>query len=227
MPRGAPLTHEIGHFLGLRHDLGRRSTQPLCEPRPAIMANDTPRREGQTTGCPSGVLPVVIRMYRTRASKAMFQNFLDYTDDACMNLFTQGQVARMVTVLENSIRRESLLTRRGWKNLSRSITTWTAHGYIAGGRCLPGRDHTDDRKSLLRQHYYHCADTAHGRRAGERDQTFTLSLASNPQNLSIGQCGLPRRFRLAGDIYFRFQDHQDQRHRRRGSRATMTLHALT
>lgn len=100
--KGRTTTHETGHFLGLNHvwgdDVGCNGTDYVA---------DTPNQGGQTEGCPSHP--------RTDScgDVIMFQNFLDYTDDECMNLFTVGQVTRMATVIENSPRRASLLTSPG------------------------------------------------------------------------------------------------------------------
>ena len=40
----------------------------------------------------------------------MFENYMDYTDDTCMNIFTTNQVDRFNAVLANSPRRKELLT---------------------------------------------------------------------------------------------------------------------
>jgi hypothetical protein len=100
--KGRTTTHEVGHFFGLRHIWGDQNT---CE-TVGDYVDDTPDQDGETTGCPGHP--------RTACNNAvMFQNFLDYTNDACMNLFSEGQVERMVTVIENSPRRSSLLTSHG------------------------------------------------------------------------------------------------------------------
>ena len=101
--KGRTTTHEIGHFFGLRHIWG--DDGGACGGN-GDYVSDTPDQAGSTSNCPNGV--------RTSCSVSnMYQNYLDYTDDACMNLFTAGQVSRMTTVLENSPRRESLLTSDG------------------------------------------------------------------------------------------------------------------
>ena len=100
--KGRTATHETGHFLGLIHiwgdDTGCAGTDYVA---------DTPNQAASTNGCPAHP--------RTDScgDTIMFQNYLDYTDDDCMNLFTQGQVGRMVTVLENSPRRNTLLSSPG------------------------------------------------------------------------------------------------------------------
>jgi hypothetical protein len=100
--KGRTTTHEVGHFFGLRHVWGDDDGQ--CDGSDYV--TDTPNQGDRSSGCPS--YPQM-----SCGVSTMFQNFLDYTDDACMNLFTSGQVGRMITVLENSPRRASLLSSPG------------------------------------------------------------------------------------------------------------------
>jgi len=99
--KGRTATHEIGHWLGLRHVWGDGgcAVDDFC--------TDTPQKDGSTLGCPSP------ESEASCGSVDMFQNYLDFTDDVCMNLFTTCQSARMRTVVENSPRRLSLLSSKG------------------------------------------------------------------------------------------------------------------
>jgi hypothetical protein len=101
--KGRTVTHEIGHFLGLRHIWG---DDDGCSQDDYV--SDTPTQGGSTSNC-----PVHPKSDNCTTAK-MFQNYLDYTDDQCMNLFTKGQVTRMTTILDgNTLRRTSLLTSHG------------------------------------------------------------------------------------------------------------------
>ncbi|GAB3338295.1 hypothetical protein GCM10027299_50290 [Larkinella ripae] len=96
---GRTTTHEVGHWLGLIHTWG----DSVCGDD---YCNDTPPTEGanQSTSCPE--LSSNCNGVRTRNQ---IENYLDYTPDACMNLFTQDQRARMRAVLEASPRRQRII----------------------------------------------------------------------------------------------------------------------
>ena len=103
---GRTLTHEIGHWLGgLIHPWGDEYCgDDFC--------NDTPPTEAanSTTDC----LP----KYSTckgQKTPNMIENFMDYTVDNCMNIFTQDQKNRTRSILEVSKRRKRLLTYAEFK----------------------------------------------------------------------------------------------------------------
>ena len=96
---GRTATHEIGHALGLRHIWGDGdcTATDYC--------NDTPPQASETSGCPNAYISTC-----SSGTYDMWQNFMDYTNDSCMSVFTKDQRTRMETVLANSSRRKTLLT---------------------------------------------------------------------------------------------------------------------
>ncbi|MEI6946881.1 M43 family zinc metalloprotease [Paraflavisolibacter sp. H34] len=102
--KGKTLVHETGHYFDLLHIWGDDGT--ACTGSDEI--DDTPGQAGETTGCPSG-----LRTDRctSTAPGILYQNYMDYTSDDCMVLFTHDQVARMETSL--AAYRSSLLVSDG------------------------------------------------------------------------------------------------------------------
>ena len=122
---GRTLPHELGHCFGLLHIWGDdngscansdfRQLGGTCI-FPASLAGttgdqtvgDTPNQADATSGCLSGL--------RTDACSAVspgfnYQNFMDYTNDACYSMFTLKQVDRMQYTLDNCL--ASLKTSNG------------------------------------------------------------------------------------------------------------------
>lgn len=89
--KGRTATHEVGHFFNLRHIWG---DTPDCSG--SDQAADTPNCAGPNYGTPTW--PVVT--CNNGPNGDMFVNYMDYTDDAAMFMFTAQQVVRMRTALE-------------------------------------------------------------------------------------------------------------------------------
>jgi hypothetical protein len=123
--KGRTATHEAGHFLGLRHIWGDANCGN-------DFVNDTPFQQTSTTGCPSH--PATTVCFGGPVVK-MFQNYMDYTFDACMNLFTAGQVVRMETILTDPSvpRRSSLLTSPALLDPNCDITDVALQGIESPG----------------------------------------------------------------------------------------------
>ena len=94
--KGRTMTHELGHWLGLRHIWGD-------EPCGNDFCEDTPTAHTSNSGCPTN-------LNCSNNGNEMVENYMDYTDDSCMNVFTQNQKDRIVVVMDKSPRRNSLKT---------------------------------------------------------------------------------------------------------------------
>ena len=100
---GRTATHEVGHWLNLKHIWGNETA---CSSDDEVL--DTPLQSKRSEGCNtfpknddcSAEYPGI-----------MFQNFMDYSNDNCLSLFTFGQTIRMDSALFNE--RAGLLTSKG------------------------------------------------------------------------------------------------------------------
>ena len=88
--KGRTLTHELGHWLNLYHTWG----DSFCGDD---FVDDTPVQQSASFGCPTFPHYSCGNDTSGLHSGDMFTNYMDYSDDACMNIFTKGQVERMLS----------------------------------------------------------------------------------------------------------------------------------
>lgn len=107
---GRTVTHEVGHWMGLKHLWGDQQCGDDG-------IEDTPKQRSGNAGSP--VFPRVTSC-NTTADGEMFMNFMDFTNDASMGMFTAGQKQAMRTQFEINGKRNSLLQSKGlspaWNN---------------------------------------------------------------------------------------------------------------
>lgn len=120
---GRTLTHETGHWLGLRHIWGDTNCgDDFC--------GDTPPQASESRGCQIGRVSC--------GNTNMVENYMDYSDDACFNIFTRDQKARMRAVMDISPRRVSLLTANvcGTQVVARPVPNFRAESQrvLLGGQ---------------------------------------------------------------------------------------------
>jgi hypothetical protein len=99
---GKTAVHEVGHWLNLRHLWGDEDCGD-------DLVADTPKQSTYTVGCPS-----TIRISCGNGPNGnMYMNYMDFTDDGCMNLFTAGQKARMRALFAMGGPKYSFLSSKG------------------------------------------------------------------------------------------------------------------
>lgn len=103
--KGRTATHEVGHWLNCYHIWGDDGSS--CSGSDG--AGDTPNQADENYGCPS--FPQI--SCSNGPNGDMFMNYMDYTDDACMNIFTTGQKSRMQSLFSSGGARVALASSPG------------------------------------------------------------------------------------------------------------------
>ncbi|MEI6946612.1 M43 family zinc metalloprotease [Paraflavisolibacter sp. H34] len=116
--KGRTTTHELAHFFNLQHIWGDDDGLCLGTDFPNDAANDdTPNQGGATLGNPDpqGRGQLKTDACSPSAPGILYQNFMDYTDDVAMVLFTKGQQQRLQNVLTSAPDRSPLLASTRYK----------------------------------------------------------------------------------------------------------------
>ena len=105
--KGRTMTHEVGHWLGLLHIWGdggsRDNNTKDCNA--SDFCDDTPIAGWENYDCLT-----TYDSCPTDPGSDMTENYMDYTNDECMNIFTQNQKDRITVIMNNAARRSSLKT---------------------------------------------------------------------------------------------------------------------
>jgi PKD repeat protein len=110
--KGRTATHEIGHWLGLLHTFQGGCTGMTVNTCSTAgdKCCDTPPVTAANFGCPAATTNTCAESYSGNRPD-MWENYMDYTDDACMYMFSNNQKSIMLATINGN--RASLLTSNG------------------------------------------------------------------------------------------------------------------
>lgn len=128
---GRTTTHEVGHYFNLEHLWGPEDGG--CNEDDFV--HDTPNQDYESEGCPE--FPVYDDCTAS-GNGIMFNNYMDYSDDPCMTMFTKGQKMRMLAALHGP--RACLLSSPGC-----DLTTHITENFII----MPGISPNPARNNLV------------------------------------------------------------------------------
>ena len=120
------ITHEMGHHLSLYHTFSNTTSctsETNCETQGDLVC-DTPATIANTSGCISPT-----------CDGAQVENYMDYAQETCKNMFSAGQRDRMRACLESS--RSSLLESLGGMAVTERDLTIAGLGNVGESTCLP------------------------------------------------------------------------------------------
>lgn len=174
---GRTTTHEIGHWLGLRHIWGDSE----CG---TDLIRDTPVHKEANFGCYTWPKFNDCQEGDTVRGE-MFMNYMDYTDDDCTNMFTKGQKEVMDFTLEGPI--DSVPGLFGFRE-----RLWITDNLIATGvlnnppiACEPKADFFSNRQFVCEGTSVSFTDNSFNGSVSSREWTFeggnnTSSTTANP-----------------------------------------------
>lgn len=106
--KGRTATHEVGHWLNLFHIWGDDGT--ACTGTDNV--SDTPNQADENYGCPTYPTPSCSN------TSDMYMNYMDYSNDACMYMFSTGQKSRMQALFISGGAKASLVSSAGCSGTS-------------------------------------------------------------------------------------------------------------
>ncbi|MCW3127782.1 MAG: hypothetical protein JWO03_3440 [Bacteroidetes bacterium] len=123
--RGRTGTHEVGHYLGLRHIWGDGATLGANDCHQSDGIDDTPFANTQSNfDCDTTRNSCTgVETYYGADAPDMVQNYMDYSAETCMNLFTKGQAELMQGTLDHSRPLLATKTATAIKQISPSALT--------------------------------------------------------------------------------------------------------